>query len=289
MHVVIGRFTRVGQPLSAETPGLGTTFVLTAAQFDHFKSNGFADAELDNAAMGAGAMEVFSRVNNAAATSGSFNILTAGRGIQFGAGNAGANQTVSDDEIRMGSSLDAMLPVTVPTSAVVSLTATQPLAPEPVAGNEAPGEIPATRTGSTASVLSVPLAVSGTATAGKDFPPIPSLVFPPGEDTVTLAIRPFTDALAEGCETVVLTLAAGPGYAPGDRSEAAVTVTDRPFDIDASKSRFSQKPDAGIPQKIVIYGTVLTASGRWSAQIPGAPQSCYPGLVSLGSLSAGLS
>ncbi len=99
-------------------------------------------------------MEVLSRVNGAAAASGSSNVLTAGRGIQFGAGHAGANQTVSYDEIRMGSSLGAVLPVTVPTSTVVSLTATQPLAPEPVAGNEAPGEITAPRTGSTACALS---------------------------------------------------------------------------------------------------------------------------------------
>jgi hypothetical protein len=47
-------------------------------------------------------MEVLSRVNGAAAASGSSNVLTVGRGIQFGAGNAGANQTVSYDEIRMG-------------------------------------------------------------------------------------------------------------------------------------------------------------------------------------------
>lgn len=177
----------------------------------------------------------------------------------------------------MGSSLDTALPATVPTSTVVSLTATQPLAPEPAAGNEAPAEITATRTGSTASALSVPLAVSGTATAGKDFSPIPGLVFPPGEDTVALAIRPFTAARAEGGETVALTLAAGAAYTPDDSREA--TATDRPFGIDPGNSRFSQKPDAGIPQKIVIYGTVLTAAGRWSAQTPGALQSGHPRLV----------
>jgi lysophospholipase L1-like esterase len=214
-------------------------------------------------------------------TSGNFNILTTGRGVQFGVGNAGANQTVSYDEIRMGSSLDAVLPLKVPTSAVVSLTASRALAPEPVAGNDAPGEIKATRTGSTASALSVALAVSGTASAGADFSPIGSLVFPPGEDTVTFAIQPFTDAIAESDETVILNLAIGADYTLGDDSGATVTITDRPFGMDSSKSRFIQKMDAGIPQKIVVYGTSLTAAGQWSSQMLTALQASYPGLLTL--------
>lgn len=124
-------------------------------------------------------------------------------------------------------------------------------------------------------------AVSGNASAGTDFAPIASLVFQPGKDTVTLAVRPFTDDIAESDETVTLTLLEGAGYTPGDNRQATVTITDRRFGVDASRSRFMQKMDAGIPQKIVIYGTSLTAAGQWSAQMLGALQTIYPGLVTL--------
>lgn len=281
VHVIIGRFTRVGQSLTLETPGLATTYVLTATQFDYFKAGGFTDAELDNAPIGTGAMEVFSRVSDAAVTSGNFNTLTSGRGIQFGVGNAGMNQTVSYDEIRFGSSLDAVLPLQVPSSAVVSLSTTRAFAPEPVAGNDAPGEIVATRVGSTESDLTVQLVSSGTAIAGVDYLPITSLTFPPGKDTVTLAVKPFTDALAEGDETATYNLAGGAGYTLDNSSMATVTITDRPFGMDASKSRFIQKLEAGISRKIVVYGTSLTAGGLWSSQMLAALQASYPGLVTL--------
>ena len=281
VYAVIGRFTRVGLALSPQTPGLATTFVLTATQFDHFKAGGFIDEELDNAPIGTGTMEVFSRVSDAAVTSGSFNILSSGRGIQFGVGNAGANQTVSYDEIRMGSSLDAVLPLQVSSSAVVSLSTSRALAPEPVAGNDAPGEIMATRVGSTESALTIQFVSSGTAIVGVDYLPLTSLTFPPGEDTVTLAVKPLTDSIAENDETVTYTVAGGIGYTLGESSAATITITDRLLGMDSSKSRFIQKMDAGIPQKIVVYGTSLTAAGQWSSQMLTALQFSYPGLVTL--------
>ena len=281
VHVVIGRFTRVGEALSEATPGIGTTFVLTRDQFDHFKENGFTDAELDGAAVGSGAHEVFSRVADAAVTSGTFNVLTNGRGVQFGVGNAGVNQIVSYDEIRMGSSLDDVLPVDDSPPAEVYLSVSRVLAPEPVPGNDLPGEITAMRAGSTANALEIQLATSGSASPGEDFIPITSATFPPGEDTVRIAIRPYTDDLAEADETVTLSLLPGAGYTIGGSSEATVTIVDRPFGVDASKSRFIQKLEAGISRKIVVYGTSLTAGGFWSGQMLAALQTSYPGLVTL--------
>lgn len=117
IYAVIGRFSNVGAALSTSTPGVATTIVLSAAQFDNFKAGGFSDAELDAAAIGTGPADVTSRISDANVTTGSF-ALTSGRGIQFGPGNAGVLQQVSYDELRFGSTLDDVLPVLVPEPSV---------------------------------------------------------------------------------------------------------------------------------------------------------------------------
>ncbi len=116
-YLVIGRFSRVGESLSAATPGQGTTFVLTSEQFDTFKSGGITDEELDGAPVGSGPGDVFSRVSDANVTNGAFNVLAAGRGIQFGPGNAGVSQTVAYDEFRFGTTLGDVTAIPEPGTA----------------------------------------------------------------------------------------------------------------------------------------------------------------------------
>jgi gliding motility-associated-like protein len=49
--------------------------------------------------------------------------------------------------------------------------------------------------------------VAGTAIEGVDFTNLPNdIIFPPGEDTVTLVVDPFQDFITEGMETIILTI-----------------------------------------------------------------------------------
>jgi len=83
-----------------------------------------------------------------------------------------------------------------------------------------------TRSGSTASSLTVSYTLAGTATTGSDFPAMPATVtFAPGAATATVTVNPTTDSTVESDETVILTLAPGSGYTLGTPSTATGTIT----------------------------------------------------------------
>lgn len=279
-YVVIGRFTRVGQPLSAENPGLATTYVLTAAQFDFFKDEGFTETELDSALIGSGPANVTSRVSDAPVNSGTFT-LNPGNGIQFGPGNGGANQTVAYDELRFGTTLDDVLPLVEdpePDPVNIALTVSGATSQEPSLGAEGVGSFTVTREGETTAALRVYLSVSGSAAAGIDYPELPpSVLIPAGASSLVIPVPAYTDSLAEAPETVTVTLEPDGGYILPPTTSATVTLNDRPEGVLPAKSRFVQKLDAGLQQKIVFYGTSLTASGRWPTQLRLIADSAWPG------------
>ncbi len=287
VYLVIGRFTNVGSALSAGNPGVATTFVLTAEQFDHFKAGGFTDAELDAAPVGAAADAVTSRVSDAPVASGTFS-LTAGRGIQFGPGNAltaGINQTIAYDELRFGVSLPDVLPlpgVGPEPDVAVTLTVPANTAQEPTAAGAAAGRFTLTRAGAMTSPLRIYLTPGGTATNGVDCPVLPSSVLiPAGAASVDIPVIAYTDSLTEGPETVSLTITTGTGYIVPPSPSGTVTLTDRPSGVPASRSRFVQKLAAGLPQRMVVYGTSLTANGAWPAQVLAGLNAAWPGLTTL--------
>lgn len=287
VYVVIGRFTNVGTALTAVNPGVATTFVMTQAQFDFFKPGGFTDAELDAAPVGPGEGEVTSRVSDAPVASGTFT-LTAGRGIQFGPGNAlttGSNQTIAYDEIRFGASLTDVLPLTgvVPDpDAAITLTVPDNNAQEPTAAGAASGKFTITRAGATTSPLRIFLTTNGTATNGVDFPTLPeSVLIPAGAASMDIPITAYTDSLTEGSETLTLTLTAGAGYILPAVPTGTITLTDRPAGVPATRSRFVQKLAAGLSQRMLVYGTSLTANGAWPAQVLAGLNTTWPGLTTL--------
>ncbi|MFM6602958.1 MAG: S8 family serine peptidase, partial [Microcystis panniformis] len=99
--------------------------------------------------------------------------------------------------------------VTLP---VITVAATDADAGEP-ANN---GQYTLTRTGSTASALTVNIAMSGTATNGTDYTAIPTTVtFAAGSSTALVNLNVIDDTLPEGTETATLTVLAGSGYTPG--------------------------------------------------------------------------
>ena len=114
-------------------------------------------------------------------------------------------------------------------AAAVSVLATTPLAKELGPVN---GLFTITRADTaTASPLDVNLTWSGTATPGGDYTAVPVVAtIPAGAASVTVPIVPVPDTLAEGTETVILTLASGSNYYVSSPSAATVSILDKPAD-----------------------------------------------------------
>jgi hypothetical protein len=88
-----------------------------------------------------------------------------------------------------------------------------------------------TRTGSTASALTVYFTLSGTATKWNDYRrpegDMPEFVtIPAGATSVTLTLVPVDDRELEGTETVILTLAPNAAYNVGSPDNATITIQD---------------------------------------------------------------
>ena len=93
------------------------------------------------------------------------------------------------------------------------------------------GSFTLTRIGSPESPLSVKYSITGTATNGLDFAQLSGVAqFPAGAASVALPVRPLPDTLAEGPETVVLTLVGDAGYNVATARTDTVTIDDQPID-----------------------------------------------------------
>jgi predicted extracellular nuclease/uncharacterized protein YjiK/2',3'-cyclic-nucleotide 2'-phosphodiesterase (5'-nucleotidase family) len=123
--------------------------------------------------------------------------------------------------------LETGSPGTIASPPTVAVAATDDAAAEAASD---PGTFRLTRTGSTASALTVNYTLAtgtGQATAA-DYTPILSGIatIPAGSSFVDIAIAPVDDTVVEGNETVVLTLAAGAGYAISTDNTATITIAD---------------------------------------------------------------
>jgi Ca2+-binding RTX toxin-like protein len=88
------------------------------------------------------------------------------------------------------------------------------------------GQYTLTRTGDLSSDLTVNIAMSGTATNGKDYTAIPATVtFTSGFSTATVDLNVIDDTLPEGTETATLTVLAGSGYTPGSLGNKSGSAT----------------------------------------------------------------
>src|SRR3990170_7323689 len=89
------------------------------------------------------------------------------------------------------------------------------------------GQFTVTRTGATASALTVNYAISGTATNGTDYSTVSaSVTIAAGSATATITVTPLADALTEGAETVNLALSANAAYTVGSPRSATVNIFD---------------------------------------------------------------
>jgi len=116
-------------------------------------------------------------------------------------------------------------PVSAPPALpTVTISATTPNASEtgPTAG-----QFTVSRTGSTASALTVNYGIGGTATNNSDYANLSgSVTIGAGSATALITVMPVDDALVEGSETVMLTLSANAAYTVGSPGNATVTIAD---------------------------------------------------------------
>ncbi len=90
-----------------------------------------------------------------------------------------------------------------------------------------PGEVTFVRSGDTPAALSVNYTLSGTASNGLDYVALPgTITFSAGAAFTNVLIVPLVDALAEGPETVVLSLKDSAGYSVGPLRSATLTILD---------------------------------------------------------------
>ena len=90
--------------------------------------------------------------------------------------------------------------------------------------------------------------VSGTATQGKDYKKLRTGKILAGKRSVGIAVKPILDDLAEGTETVTLTLRPGEGYEMGEPSTGTVKIADYVLPIPVINVK-SPDPNATEPPK----------------------------------------
>jgi hypothetical protein len=108
----------------------------------------------------------------------------------------------------------------------VTIAATDPNASE--AGTDR-GTFTFSRSGSTASPLTVTYTISGTAIRGTDYNTAPAagtVTIPSGSLSATVSVIPVDDSAFEGDETVIFTIAGSNAYRAGSPGSATITLRD---------------------------------------------------------------
>uniref|UniRef100_UPI0035692469 Calx-beta domain-containing protein n=1 Tax=Gemmatimonas sp. TaxID=1962908 RepID=UPI0035692469 len=171
---------------------------------------------------------------------GSYTVLLEGF---EGADLASRGQTTV--AVQAGGTATASVSLT-PVLPVVSVVASDPSAAE--VGPD-PGTFTISRTGPSSGALVVNVSLGGTATAGTDYQGIaPSVTMGPGQRVLAVNVVPVLDAVLEGAESVVLTIASGSEYVVGTPGAATVSIVDAPLVTviasDASASEIGLDPGA---------------------------------------------
>ncbi|WAC20745.1 GDSL-type esterase/lipase family protein [Luteolibacter sp. SL250] len=278
-YLVIGKFTNAG----VSGTRTATTYILNEAQFTNYADGGFGEAEWDAVTtFGTGADQLVGRATQTYSGATIYN-LNNGGGIQFGIGNAGSpGQDVSFDEMRCASTLAEVTPTgpppPEPDPVLVSLTVVDAVATEPTAPAPLTGRFQISRQDTSIHQVTIPLAVSGTAKNGRDFHIPTSVLMPANINTIIIEVKPAADREVEPDETVILTLQPGSGHILGSGTTGTVTIQDGP---PGTRSQLIENLSAGIPQKLVVYGTSLTEAGAWTSQVKAGLDAAYPGMLTL--------
>ncbi len=165
-----------------------------------------------------------------------------------------------------------------PANPVVSISAVDDFAAEP--GNHA--KLVVQLSSASASNITVPLTVSGTAAAGVDYVALPSsVVVTAGSLAVELPVTVTNDFFEESIETVVVSLGSGAGYTVGSDSNATVWIHDdeseaQPVIVADPVSVAAEV--GGAVNFSVVAGGKMPLGYQWkknSVTIPGATSNNY--------------
>ena len=122
--------------------------------------------------------------------------------------------------------------VSGPLAPVITISASDPDAAE---ADLETGEFVVSRTGDTASDLTVYLSIGGGATPGVDYATIAeNVVIPAGSSSVVVSVTPIDDIHIEGEETVTAAIVADAAYSIGTEDAALVWIADNEPDISAN-------------------------------------------------------
>ena len=116
--------------------------------------------------------------------------------------------------------------ITVGPANTVTIAATDPSAGE--FGADQSLEFTVTRTGPTTHSLTVPLVASGSASVADYSGFVSSVIIPINQASLVLPLTAVADNLAEGPETVTLSLAASPDFIAGSPASASAVIADKP-------------------------------------------------------------
>ena len=168
--------------------------------------------------------------------------LAGGTGYLVNSASSAATISIADNDV------STALPV-------VTLTAVDASAAETRTG-ETPngGSFQVTRTGSTATPLTVNFTISGTATNGTDYNTIAtSVTIPAGATSALVSLTVKDDSIAEPTETASFTLASDAGYTIGTTAAATISIADNDSSNNTSNNSFGSRT--------LLSGTSITATG----------------------------
>ncbi len=148
------------------------------------------------------------------------------------------------------------------------------------------------RFGSTASALSVTVALTGTATNGTDYVSIPATVtIAAGQSQTIVEVMPAADALIEGAETVILTISSATPYIrPASSADYAgtVTITDTQTPIISIVASDATAAEAGSDPGIFVItrtgattGALVVQLGLTGSALQGVDYATIPAQVTI--------
>ncbi len=126
------------------------------------------------------------------------------------------------------------------------------------------GTFTVSRTGSTASALTVTLIISGTATNGTDYVTIATTVtIAVGSASAIVQVTPTDDTLLEGTESVVLTVAANAAYTIGAANSGSVSLADNEVNLIPKGSATWKYLDNGSNQGTAWRSRTFSEPATW--------------------------
>ena len=148
--------------------------------------------------------------------------FNAGTAVAVRLDNVAADGIIIADAVRFEPTGSLSIPTTVSLAAHDSLT---------TEGSPDPARLIFRREGLLTNALTIPLAISGTATPGTDCPAIPSTItIPAGAAETSLAVSASADSLLENEEALTLTLQPNAAYTLSAAASATLTLADSRYD-----------------------------------------------------------